>query len=56
MRHKKSIVLGVAGLMILGACATDPSQYPGTEGNRTQEGAIAGAAIGGCAGRHHGRR
>ena len=50
MRHKKSIVLGIAGVMVLGACATDPSQYPGTEGNRTQEGALAGAAIGGVLG------
>lgn len=50
MRTMKPIVLGVAGLMIMTACATDPSQYPGTEGNRTQEGAIAGAAIGGLIG------
>ncbi len=50
MRNMKSIVLGVAGLMVVSACATDPSQYPGTEGNRTQEGAIAGAAIGGLLG------
>ena len=50
MLFKKTIVLGVAGFMGLSACATDPSQYPGTEGNRTQEGAIAGAAIGGLIG------
>ena len=50
MRNKTSIVLGVAGIMTLSACATDPSQYPGTEGNRTQEGAIAGAALGGLIG------
>lgn len=50
MRNKTSIVLGVAGIMTLTACATDPSQYPGTEGNRTQEGAIAGAALGGLFG------
>lgn len=50
MRNKTSIVLGVAGIMTLTACATDPSQYPGTEGNRTQEGAIAGAALGGVLG------
>ncbi len=50
MRNKTSIVLGVAGIMTLSACATDPSQYPGTEGNRTQEGAIAGAALGGVIG------
>ncbi len=50
MRKNKPIVLGAAGLLFLTACATDPSQYPGTEGNRTQEGAIAGAAIGGVLG------
>ena len=50
MRNKTSIVLGVAGIMTLTACATDPSQYPGTEGNRTQEGAIAGAVLGGVVG------
>ncbi len=50
MRYNKPIVLGVAGLLILSGCATDPAQYPGTEGNRTQEGAIAGAAIGGLIG------
>lgn len=50
MRNKTSIVLGVAGIMALTACATDPSQYPGTEGQRTQQGAIAGAALGGVLG------
>jgi outer membrane protein OmpA-like peptidoglycan-associated protein len=50
MFMKKSIVLGAAGLMVLSACATDPSQYPGTEGNRTREGAVAGAALGGVLG------
>ena len=50
MRDLKPIGLGVAGLIFLTACSTDPSQYPGTEGNRTQEGAIAGAAIGGLIG------
>ncbi len=50
MRNKTSIVLGFAGIMTLTACATDPSQYPGTEGNRTQEGAIAGAVLGGVVG------
>ena len=50
MRKKTTIVLGVAGIMALTACATDPSQYPGTEGNRTQEGAVAGAALGGVIG------
>lgn len=46
MRMKNSIVLGAAGLLVLSACATDPSQYPGTEGNRTREGAVAGAVAG----------
>lgn len=50
MRYKTSIVLGVAGLMTLSACATDPSQIPGTDGQRTQQGAIAGAAVGGLLG------
>jgi len=50
MFAKKSMVLGAAGLLVLSACATDPSQYPGTPGNRTQEGAIAGAAVGGVIG------
>ena len=50
MRNKNSIVLGVAGLFVLSACATDPANYPGTEGNRTQEGAIAGAILGGVIG------
>ncbi len=50
MRNKTSIVLGVAGIMTLTACVSDPSQFPGTEGNRTQEGAIAGAALGGLVG------
>lgn len=50
MRNKNSIVLGVAGLLVLSACATDPARFPGTDGNRTQEGAIAGAALGGLVG------
>jgi outer membrane protein OmpA-like peptidoglycan-associated protein len=47
---KNSIVLGAAGLIVLSACATDPSQYPGTPGDRTREGAVAGAVIGGVLG------
>lgn len=50
MLNMKPIGFGVAGLFLLAACSTDPSQYPGTEGNRTQEGAIAGAALGGLIG------
>ena len=40
------LILGAASLVALSACATDPSQYPGTEGQRTQQGALTGAAIG----------
>ncbi len=47
---KKSALVGVAALFALSACATDPSQIPGTDGNRTQEGAIAGAILGGVIG------
>lgn len=50
MLTMKPIGFGIAGLFLLTACSTDPSQFPGTEGNRTQEGAIAGAAIGGLIG------
>lgn len=50
MRTRNSIVAGVAGLFMLTACASDPSTYPGTEGQRTREGAIAGAALGGLFG------
>jgi len=50
MRNKTSIVLGVAGIMTLSACATDPSQFPGTDGQRTQQGALTGAALGGVVG------
>lgn len=50
MRTMKPIVLGAAGILLVAGCSTDPSQYPGTDGNRTQEGAIAGAALGGLVG------
>ena len=46
---KKSALFGVAALFTLGACG-DPSQFPGTEGNRTKEGAVAGAVLGGVLG------
>ena len=46
---RKSALMGVAALFTLTACG-DPSQFPGTEGNRTQEGAIAGAILGGVLG------
>ncbi len=46
---KKPLALGVVGLFVLTACG-DASQYPGTEGNRAKEGAIAGAALGGILG------
>lgn len=37
--------LAAVSLIALGAC-TDPANYPGTEGQRTQQGALAGAAVG----------
>jgi len=49
MQNSKPIVLGVAGLF-LAACSTDPSQFPGTDGNRAREGAVAGAVAGGVIG------
>ncbi|MDJ1017960.1 MAG: OmpA family protein [Paracoccaceae bacterium] len=42
---KKPMILGAASLFALAAC-TDPSQYPGTDGDRTRQGAIAGALAG----------
>ncbi|MDD9922940.1 MAG: OmpA family protein [Boseongicola sp.] len=42
---KTPLVLGAVGLITLSACS-DPSQFPGTDGQRTQQGALAGAAIG----------
>ncbi|MCV6595247.1 MAG: OmpA family protein [Silicimonas sp.] len=46
---RKSALIGGVALLTLTACG-DPSQYPGTDGNRTQEGAIAGAIAGGVLG------
>ena len=40
--------LAVVSLLALTAC--DPANYPGTDGDRTRQGAIAGAAIGAIAG------
>jgi len=45
----KSAAMGTAALLALTACG-DPSTYPGTDGQRTRDGAIAGAAIGGVLG------
>ena len=42
---RKPILIGTVSLFALAAC-NDPSQYPGTDGDRTRQGAIAGAAIG----------
>ncbi len=42
---KKPAIVAAAGVLALSAC-TDPSQYPGTDGDRTRQGALAGAAIG----------
>lgn len=50
MRQKKYIGLSAVGLLVLSACSTDPSQFPGTDGNRTRDGAVAGAVLGGLAG------
>ena len=47
--NKTPIALGAVGLMVLTACG-DPSQFPGTDGDRTREGALAGAALGGLLG------
>ncbi|MEK6217040.1 MAG: OmpA family protein [Boseongicola sp.] len=46
---RKPIILGAASLLALSACS-DPSQFPGTDGDRTRQGAIAGAALGGLLG------
>lgn len=46
---RKSALFGVAALLTLSACG-DPSQFPGTDGNRTKEGAVAGAVLGGVLG------
>ncbi len=46
---RKSALIGATALFTLGACG-DPSQYPGTDGNRTKEGAMTGAVLGGILG------
>ena len=46
---RKPMLLGAASLLALTACS-DPSQYPGTDGDRTRQGALTGAAIGGLLG------
>ena len=38
---KKPAIVAAAGVLALSAC-TDPSQYPGTDGDRTRQGAILG--------------
>lgn len=48
-RISKSAAFGLAGLLTLAACG-NPSQYPGTPGERGKEGAIAGAIAGGLIG------
>ncbi len=42
---RKPVILGAVSLLALTAC-TDPSQFPGTDGERTRQGAIAGALAG----------
>lgn len=44
--NRTPVLLGAASLVALAACSTDPSQMPGTDGQRTQQGALAGAALG----------
>jgi len=51
---RTSVALGAASMLALTACS-DPSQYPGTPGNRTREGAMAGAALGGVLGAINGK-
>ncbi len=50
MKMKLPLVLGLSGLLVLGACAETSSGYGGgtlgTPGQRTQQGALAGAAVG----------
>lgn len=50
LTFRKSVLVGVAALFGLAACGSDPSQFPGTDGNRTKEGAVAGAVLGGVLG------
>ncbi len=50
MRAFKTPALVAVSALALAACSTDPSQYPGTDGQRTQQGAITGAALGGLIG------
>ncbi|SMX24185.1 OmpA family protein [Boseongicola aestuarii] len=42
---KKPAIVAAASLLALTAC-NDPSQFPGTDGDRTRQGALAGAAVG----------
>lgn len=51
-RTRTPLILGAAGLLALTACS-DPSQYPGTDGQRTQQGALTGAAVGALLGATH---
>ena len=49
LTFNKSALFGVAALLGVSACG-DPSQYPGTDGDRTRQGALAGAVAGGILG------
>ena len=49
LTRKPTMIFGAVSLLALSACS-DPSQYPGTDGERTRQGAIAGAALGGLLG------
>ena len=47
MNMRVSLLLGAAGVMALGACATNPDGTMGTTLSKTQQGALIGAAAGG---------
>ncbi|TXB68706.1 OmpA family protein [Paracoccus aurantiacus] len=48
MNMRVSLLLGAAGVMALGACATNPDGTTGTTLSKTQQGALIGAVAGGA--------
>ena len=48
MNMRVSLLLGAAGVMALGACATNPDGSMGTTLSKTQQGALIGAVAGGA--------
>lgn len=48
MNMRVSLLLGAAGVMALGACATNPDGTTGTTLSQTQQGALIGAVAGGA--------